>query len=84
MAIAALFERWQPFQAYLAAVAIALTLILKFLYWRSIDNASSWTKLIDYPDNNFDVVKCIEGDANTYGTVYIGFRGSGFAYGKLQ
>jgi len=39
MAIAAPFDRWQPFQAYLAAGALAVTLILKFTYWRSIDSA---------------------------------------------
>jgi DMSO reductase anchor subunit len=39
MAIAAPFDRWQPFQAYLAAGALAVTLVLKFTYWRSIDGA---------------------------------------------
>lgn len=39
MAIAAPFDRWQPFQAYLAAAALALTLVLKLLYWRSLDSA---------------------------------------------
>jgi len=39
MAIAALFDRWQPFQAYMAVAALVLTVILKLLYWRSIDNA---------------------------------------------
>lgn len=39
MAIASVFDRWQPFQAYLAAVTLVLTILLKFLYWRSIDSA---------------------------------------------
>lgn len=39
MAIASAFDRWQPFQAYLAAAVLILTILLKFLYWRSIDGA---------------------------------------------
>lgn len=39
MAIASAFDRWQPFQAYLAALMLILTMALKFLYWRSIDGA---------------------------------------------
>jgi DMSO reductase anchor subunit len=39
MAIASAFDRWQPFQAYLAAVMLIITMVLKFLYWRSIDGA---------------------------------------------
>jgi DMSO reductase anchor subunit len=39
MAIASAFDRWQPFQAYLAALTLVLTIVLKFLYWRSIDSA---------------------------------------------
>jgi DMSO reductase anchor subunit len=39
MAIAAPFDRWQPFQAYLAVGTLALTLVLKLVYWRSIDSA---------------------------------------------
>ncbi|MBL8906995.1 MAG: dimethyl sulfoxide reductase anchor subunit [Rhizobiales bacterium] len=39
MAIASVFDRWQPFQAYLAAFMLVGTIVLKFLYWRSIDGA---------------------------------------------
>jgi len=52
--------------------------------YRSIDDAENWTKIGDYPLDSFDLVKTIEGDANTYGKVYLGFAGSGFAYGALQ
>lgn len=51
--------------------------------WRSIDNCATWTKLTSYPNGNFDFVKCISGDSNTYGTVYVGFIGSGWSYGRL-
>ena len=37
-AVAIWFERWQIFQAILAAVAIASVAAIKFIYWRSIDN----------------------------------------------
>ncbi|WP_426609733.1 hypothetical protein [Bradyrhizobium sp. McL0616] len=53
--------------------------------WRSDDNASTWTQMSDgYPLGIFDTIKTIEGDSNDYGTVYVGFSGSGFAYGKLN
>lgn len=38
-AIATLFGRFQPFQVILAVAALALTGLLKFLYWRAIDAA---------------------------------------------
>lgn len=37
MAIASVFGRYQAFQAGLAIVALILTLVLKYLYWRRID-----------------------------------------------
>ena len=53
--------------------------------YRSIDNALSWVRISNgYPLGSFDLIKTIEGDADTYGTVYIGFQGSGFAYGRLH
>ncbi len=36
-AIATVFGRFQPFQVILAVAALALTGLLKFLYWRAID-----------------------------------------------
>jgi hypothetical protein len=53
--------------------------------YRSIDNSVTWTLINNgYPLGSFDLIKTLEGDANTYGTVYIGFHGSGFAYGVLR
>jgi DMSO reductase anchor subunit len=37
-AIAVWFDRWQIFQAILAAVSVGVVAALKFMYWRSIDN----------------------------------------------
>jgi DMSO reductase anchor subunit len=39
MAVAAVFGRWQAFQAILAIAAIVAAALLKFAYWRSIDFA---------------------------------------------
>ena len=53
-----------------------------FGLWRSDDHHKSWTRLSGaFVNNSQDQVKVIEGDNNVYGTVYIGFAGSGFAYG---
>ena len=53
--------------------------------WRSEDHCMTWTKIGDgFPNASFDRVKVVEGDSNTYGKVYVGFSGSGYAYGTLQ
>jgi hypothetical protein len=49
--------------------------------YRSIDNATTWQLLVTSPMNSLDLVKTVEGDANTYGKVYVGFAGTGCAYG---
>jgi hypothetical protein len=46
-------------------------------------NTVEWTKVGDYPLGSYDVITCLEGDANTFGTIYVGFSGSGWAYYKL-
>jgi len=54
-------------------------------FWRSDDNASTWKKIGDlFPTGSFDQVRVVEGDANIYGRVYVGFGGSGFAYCDCQ
>lgn len=49
--------------------------------WRSIDNAVSWTKLIDYPLSSCDTITGVCADSNTYGVVYVSFQGSGCVRG---
>jgi hypothetical protein len=46
-------------------------------------NTIEWTKIGDYPLGSYDVITCVEGDSNTFGTVYVGFGGSGWAYYKI-
>jgi photosystem II stability/assembly factor-like uncharacterized protein len=52
--------------------------------WRSDDNASSWTRIGEFPLGSLDEIKTIDGDKTEYGRVYVGFQGSGFAYGALK
>jgi hypothetical protein len=53
--------------------------------WRSDDHCLTWTQISDgFPTGSFDTVKVVEGDNNTYGDVYVGFAGSGYAYGTLH
>jgi hypothetical protein len=56
----------------------------KFGVWRSSDNAQSWAKIADFPINSLDNIATVEGDKDVYGTVYVGFSGSGYAYGALE
>jgi hypothetical protein len=53
----------------------------KYGIWRSDDEAASWMRIGDYPLGSFDQVKAIDGDKDTPGRVYVGFKGSGYAYG---
>jgi hypothetical protein len=56
--------------------------------WRAIDGDQAkptWTKIGDgFPVGSFDSIKVIEGDGNTYGTVYVGTGGNGWYYGELN
>jgi photosystem II stability/assembly factor-like uncharacterized protein len=53
--------------------------------WRSDDHCVTWTQISDgFPAGSTDHIKVIEGDNNTYGKVYVGFSGSGYAYGVLE
>lgn len=48
--------------------------------FNSSTGAATWTNLSPvngFVNNSLDVIKCVEGDANTYGTVYVGFGGTG-------
>lgn len=50
--------------------------------WRSTDNAQTWDRIGEFPIGSLDAVTTIDGDKNVYGTVYVGFAGSGYAYGR--
>ena len=52
--------------------------------WRSDDNARSWTRIGQFPLGSLDNVKTIDGDKDIPDLVYLGFGGSGYAYGMTQ
>lgn len=53
--------------------------------WRSDNHCATWTRISDgFPTESLDSVKVIEGDNNIYGRAYVGFAGSGYAYGTLR
>jgi photosystem II stability/assembly factor-like uncharacterized protein len=51
--------------------------------WRSDDAGTSWVAIGDFPLGILDDVKAVEGDKSAFGKVYVGFAGSGYAYGEL-
>jgi photosystem II stability/assembly factor-like uncharacterized protein len=51
--------------------------------WSSTNEGQSWTRIGDFPTGSLDEVKTLDGDKTTYGIVYVGFAGSGYAYGRL-
>lgn len=56
----------------------------KFSIYRSDNNAVDWTDLGAAPNDNGDTITTISGDPSTYGKVYVGFSGSGGAYGSIS
>ena len=53
-----------------------------FGIWRSIDAAKSWARVAGFPLGSLDQITVIEGDPDVFGRVYLGFKGSGWAYGQ--
>lgn len=53
--------------------------------YRSTDDAKSWTRIGDgLPSGSLDRIAALEGDENEFGRVYVGFSGSGWAYGSVR
>lgn len=53
-------------------------------FWASFDNCQTWLKLTEFPADNIDKHSCVSGDLNIFGRFYVGFSGSGFAYGDVS
>jgi hypothetical protein len=51
-----------------------------FGIWQSVNNAATWTNIGTYPIGGLDWIDTISGDPNSYGAVYVGFHGGGYAY----
>jgi hypothetical protein len=59
----------------------------KWGVYRSVDAdqaTPTWQLVANYPLNSGDGVTALTGDPNVYGTVYIAFRGSGYAVGQFN
>ena len=54
-----------------------------FGMYRSTDNGASWVKIGGLPVGRLDSIVTIEGDKDVFGRVYVGFGGSGSAYGEI-
>jgi len=50
--------------------------------WRSIDDASSWTQVGQFPVGALDEVVVMDADKDVFGRVYLGFKGSGWRFGQ--
>ena len=50
--------------------------------WRSTDNAATFKMIGRFPVGSLDEIKAIAGDMDTFGKVYVGYQGSGWAYGQ--
>jgi hypothetical protein len=50
--------------------------------WRSVDEGANWQRVGGFPLGSLDQVSVVAGDANVFGRVYVGYRGSGWAYGE--
>ena len=48
--------------------------------WQSTNKGQSWTQIGTQPAGELDQITTISGDPNTYGQVYVGFAGGGYAY----
>ncbi|RYG14110.1 MAG: hypothetical protein EON92_03330 [Burkholderiales bacterium] len=50
--------------------------------WRSVDDAVSWQRVGTFPVGSLDQVTVMAGDPDVFGKVYLGYKGSGWAYGQ--
>jgi hypothetical protein len=64
------------------AIFIAGWVNKQYGIWRSDNQGTNWTQVGKWPLNSLDAVKTISGDMNQYGRIYVGFGGSGYAYGN--
>lgn len=50
--------------------------------YRSTDRGKTWSAIGAYPLGITDWIDALDGDKEVFGKVYVGFAGSGFAYGE--
>lgn len=52
--------------------------------WRSIDDATTWSRIGTWPTDSLDTVRAIDGDKDVFSRVYLALSGSGFAWGEID
>ncbi len=50
--------------------------------WRSVDDAGSWQRLVDFPVGTLDQVSVVGADPDVFGRVYLGYVGSSWIWGE--
>jgi photosystem II stability/assembly factor-like uncharacterized protein len=50
--------------------------------WESNNEGKTWFKIGDFPTGSLAEITSIDGDKTTYGKVYVGLSGNGYAYGE--
>lgn len=50
--------------------------------FRSTDLGTTWVKVAEYPNGNFEEPRVLVGDMNVFGRVFLGTGGNGFIYGQ--
>ncbi len=53
-----------------------------FAIWQSVDSGQSWVRLNDGEHEYSRMFRCIAGDKNVFGRVYVGIDGRGIIYGE--
>jgi photosystem II stability/assembly factor-like uncharacterized protein len=64
------------------AIYISGRVIGEYGIWRSIDDARTWQRLVDFPMGSLDMVTVLGADPDVFGRVYIGYKGSGWVWGE--
>ncbi|EIZ79028.1 PA14 domain-containing protein [Novosphingobium sp. Rr 2-17] len=75
------FGKAAPGASY-PAIYISGQVLGEYGIWRSIDNARSWQRLVDFPAGSLDMVTVLGADPAVFGRVYAGYKGSGFVWGE--
>ncbi len=50
--------------------------------WRSVDDTTTWQRLVDFPVGTLDQVSAVGADPDVFGRVYLGYVGSSWIWGE--
>ena len=77
------FGKAAPGKSYMTLYALG-TKDGVFAIWRSEDKGQSWVRLNDAKHEYNRMFRCIAGDKNVFGRVYVGIDGRGIVYGTPE